>query len=93
VRYARGAVAVGMNGRIVWTHYYRRREFYHTFKPHFALEHFRGLCVFVPPPYLTWVRERHRAWYRWLWHMDRRAAGWPLLRGSGDHFLMVMRKR
>jgi hypothetical protein len=38
----------------------------------FELEHFRGLCVFVPPPYLT---------------------GWPLLRGIGAHFLIVMKKR
>ena len=93
VRYARGAVAVGMNGCVVWTRYYRPREFYRAFRAHFTLEHLRGLCVFAPPPYLTWVRERHAAWYRRLWDMDRRAAGWPLLRGSGDHFLIVMRKR
>jgi ubiquinone/menaquinone biosynthesis C-methylase UbiE len=93
VRYARGPVAVGMNGRVVWTYYYGPREFYRAFKGRFTLEHHRGLCVFAPPPYLTWVRERHQGWHRRLWSMDRRAASWPLLRGMGDHFLMVMRRR
>jgi hypothetical protein len=39
------------------------------------------------------MREKHLAWYQWLWRIDRRVAGWPLLRGIGDHFLIVMRKR
>jgi hypothetical protein len=77
----------------VWTHYYGPREFYRAFERHFSLEHHRGLCLFAPPPYLTWVREKHSASYDWLWRVDRRLSGWPLLRGMGDHFLMVMRKR
>ncbi len=43
--------------------------------------------------YLISIRQRHWEWYQWLWRIDRRVAGWPLLRGIGDHFLMVMRKR
>ena len=93
VRYARGAVPVGMNGQTIWTRYYGPREFYRPFRAHFALRHFRGLCVFAPPPYLTWVRERHTRAYRWLWRLDRGVCGWPLLRAMGDHFLIVMRKR
>jgi ubiquinone/menaquinone biosynthesis C-methylase UbiE len=93
VRYARGAVPVTMNQHTVWTSYYSPREFYCSFRSHFHLTHYRGLCVLAPPPYLTWVREKHALWYRRLWRMDRRAAGWPLLRALGDHFLMVMRKR
>ena len=93
VRYARGAVPVSMNQRTVWTFYYAPREFYRAFRTHFSLTHYRGLCVFAPPPYLTSFREKHVRWYQHLWRMDRRIGGWPLLRAMGDHFLLVMRRR
>jgi SAM-dependent methyltransferase len=93
VRFAKDMAPVRMNKRTVWTRYYSPREFYSAFAPHFSLEHYRGVCVFAPPPYLTSVREKHPRLYQRLWQMDRRAAGWPLLRSMGDHFLMVMRRR
>jgi SAM-dependent methyltransferase len=93
VRFARGTVAVGMNGRKIWTRYYTPREFCRDFAPHFELEHVRGLCMFVPPPYLTWLQQRHPSWHARLWRLDRRIAGWPLLRQLGDHFLIVLRRR
>jgi len=93
VRFARGSVPVGMNKHTIWTRYYGPREFYRAFDDNFALTHYRGLCVLAPPPYLTWIRERHSRWYEWLWHMDRRVAGWPILREVGDHFLIVMTRR
>ena len=92
VRFARDFVPVGMNERTIWTRYYRPREFYRAFRSDFTLEHYRGLCVFAPPPYLSWIQQYPVAYNR-LWHMDRRVSGWPLLRDLGDHFLMVMRKR
>jgi SAM-dependent methyltransferase len=93
VRFARRTVPVGMNGHTIWTRYYSPREFYRAFEQQFVLEHFRGLCVFAPPPYLTWLRERYPRLHAKLWHLDRRVAGWPLIRALGDHFLIVMRKR
>ena len=93
VRFARQVVPVGMNRHTIWTHYYSPREFYRPFARDFALSHYRGLCVFAPPPYLTSIRERHRRGYDWLWRIDRCSAGWPLLRAMGDHFLIVMSKR
>jgi SAM-dependent methyltransferase len=93
VRFARGVVPVNMNARTIWTRYYAPREFYRPFRREFELAHFRGLCVTVPPPYLTWLRDRHPAWHARLWALDRRVAGWPGLRGIGDHFLIVMKKR
>lgn len=93
VRYARAQAPVRLNGRTVWTRYYTPREFYRPFSAFFSLAHYRGLCVFVPPPYLSGLRERHPRWQRRLWRLDRRTAGWPLLRSIGDHFLMVMRRR
>jgi SAM-dependent methyltransferase len=93
VRYARKAVPVGMNRRTIWTRYYTPREFYSNFAPQFELTHYRGLCVFAPPPYLGSLREQHRRTYQRLWRLDRRTAGWPLLRNLGDHFLIVMIRR
>jgi ubiquinone/menaquinone biosynthesis C-methylase UbiE len=93
VRFARGFVPVTMNKHTIWTRYYGPREFYRFFRSRFALAHYRGLCVFAPPPYLTWVQQRYPRSYGRLWRLDRRFAGWPLLRATGDHFLVVMRKR
>jgi SAM-dependent methyltransferase len=93
IRFARKTVPVGMNKRTIWTRYYGPREFYSAFAGDFTLEHFRGLCVFAPPPYLTWVRDKYPGWHERLWRLDRRVSGWPLLRGMGDHFLIVMKKR
>jgi len=92
VRCARQAVPVGMNNHTIWTRYYAPREFYRAFEAHFTLEHYRGLCVFAPPPYLTWVREGYPRLYERLWSMDRRASGWPVIRGMGDHFMIVMKR-
>src|ERR1700730_3256394 len=93
VRFAPAMVPVGMNKRVVWTRYYTPREFYRAFERQFALEHFRGLCVLAPPPYLTGMKEKHLRLYERLWRLDRRAAGWPVLRNMGDHFVIVMKKR
>lgn len=93
VRFARGEVPVGMNQRVVWTRYYGPRELYRSFEQEFRLVHFRGLCTFAPPPYLTSVRLRHARLYERLWQLDRRTAGWPVVRTMGDHFLIIMAKR
>jgi SAM-dependent methyltransferase len=93
LRFARNVVPVGMNNHTIWTRYYGPREFYRAFESDFTLEHYRGLCVFAPPPYLTWVREKHAGWHERLWRLDRRVCGWPVIRGMGDHFLIVMKKK
>jgi SAM-dependent methyltransferase len=93
VRFARGVVPVRMNQRTVWTRYYTPREFYRPFRPQFELTHYRGVCIGVPPPYLDGLRRQRPHWHQRLWRLDRRIAGWPLLRACGDHFLIVMHKR
>jgi SAM-dependent methyltransferase len=93
IRFARGIVPVGMNRHKVWTRYYEPRELFRAFAKEFRLVHHRGLCVFAPPPYLEGVRDRHPRLYQRLWDLDRAVAGWPVLRGWGDHFLMILRKR
>ncbi len=93
VRFATGMVPVRLNQRVVWTRYYSPHELYKSFERHFRLEHYRGLCVFAPPPYLTGVKRKHSRLYESLWRLDRRITSWPVLRGMGDHFLIVMSRR
>ncbi|HEY4972462.1 MAG TPA: class I SAM-dependent methyltransferase, partial [Steroidobacteraceae bacterium] len=69
LRFARKFVPVGMNKHIIWTHYYGPREFYRAFEPEFVLSHYRGLCLFAPPPYLAWLRDRHPRWHQRLWRL------------------------
>ncbi|HWW21754.1 MAG TPA: class I SAM-dependent methyltransferase [Steroidobacteraceae bacterium] len=93
VRLARGMTPVRLNQHIVWTRYYTPREFYRQFAEQFELVHYRALSLFLPPPYLLGVYERHAALSRGLAWLDDRIGGWPALRAAGDHFLMILRKR
>jgi SAM-dependent methyltransferase len=93
VRFARDVVPVRLNGRVVWTRYYTPKELYRCFERDFALEHYRSICLFAPPPYLLGLAQRHPRLHERLWRLDRETAHWPLLREMGDHFLMVLRRR
>jgi SAM-dependent methyltransferase len=93
VRAARGATPVGMNRHTIWTRYYLPREFYRAFAGDFALESYRALSLFMPPPYLVERYRRRPDWYERLGRLDDRFGALPLLRDMGDHFLIVMRRR
>lgn len=93
VRAARGATSVPMNRHTIWTRYYLPREFHRHFASRFTLTGYRALGLFMPPPYMVGYYRRRRRWCDRLGRLDDRVGGWPLLRGMGDHFLMVMRRR
>ena len=93
VRAARGATAVGMNRHTIWTYYYLPREFYRAFADTFALQGYRALSLFMPPPYLVDYYRRRRGWCERLGRLDDRLGSLPLLRDMGDHFLIVLQRR
>ncbi len=93
VRGRRDVVPVSLNQGTVWTRYYTPREFYAAFAHHFALTSYRGLNLFLPPPYLLNVCRRAPRLCAVLGWLDDRLAGWPLLREAGDHFLIVLTRR
>jgi len=93
IRRAHGGVPVPLNHQTVWTRYYSPREFYRAFAHEFALSHYRGLNLFLPPPYLLRGYDRLRWGYALLGWLDDHLGAWPLLRDAGDHFLMVLTKR
>ncbi len=82
VRFAAAMVPVSMNKQVVWTHYYTPREFYGAFERQFTLEHWRGLCVFAPPPYITGMKLRHFRLYQRLWQLDRPSSR---MAGAAEH--------
>jgi SAM-dependent methyltransferase len=93
VRLRRGLTPVGMNRHTLWARYFFPREFYRSFSDDFRLCRLRALSLFMPPPYLVDVYHRHRERCERLGWLDDRLGGLPLLRGMGDHFLIVLQRR
>jgi len=93
-RWSKGPVAVPLNGRTVWTQYYSPSEFRSTFAAAgFGLRSLRTLGLLVPPPYALAFADRHPHLLARLQVIEDRIAGWPGVRGWGDHFLVVMERR
>jgi len=93
IRFRRGLVPVPLAGRTVWTRYFAPREFEAIFAAAgMTRVSLRGLGLFVPPPYLHAFADRHPALVARLQRAEDRCGGWPVLRGWGDHFLVVLRK-
>ncbi len=90
LRFARGSVPVNLNRHTLWAAYYGPREFYRAFARQFRLTGYRGLCLFLPPPYLIDYWERWPRLGKVLGWLDDRLGALPLLRDAGDHFLMVL---
>lgn len=93
VRFAKGLIAVPLNGRTVWTRYYTPRQFEQAFAAAgFSRISLRTLGLFVPPPYLESFAERRPRLVTRLQIFEDAVAGYPLLRAWGDHFLTVLRR-
>jgi len=93
-RFHKGAVAVPLDGRLVWTWYYSPSEFRSTFESAgFRQRSLRGLGLLVPPPYTIAFADRHPSLIARLQALEDRIAGWAGFRQGGDHFLIVMERR
>ena len=93
IRFRRGLVPVPLDGRTVWTRYFRPRDFEEIFAAaNMTRVSLRALGLFVPPPYLQAFADRHPALVGGLQRAEDRYGSWPVLRGWGDHFLVVLRK-
>lgn len=92
-RLTQATVPVPLHGETIWTRYYTPREFYRAFAYEFLLLSLRTLGLFLPPPYLVHVYERHPQLFRPLSYLDDRLGAVPLLRNFGDHFMIELQKR
>jgi len=94
IRFSRGPVPVPLEGRTIWTRYYSPRSFTRVFeRAGFEAESLRALGLLTPPPYLDAFAERHPQAIARLQALEDAIGGWPVVRGSGDHFLISMRRR
>lgn len=91
-RMTREMVPIHLEEGTVWTRYYSPREFYAMFASEFQLVRYRSLNLFLPPPYLIRWYERTRGLAKPFAWMDAHLHSVPLLRGMGDHFLMILKK-
>lgn len=93
VRFRRGLVPVPLNGRTVWTRYYRPSEFEQPFlAAGLHRLHLEGMGIVLPPPYLEGFATRHPRLIASLGVVDRWVGASPGIRDVGDHFLIVLRK-
>ena len=94
MRFSGAFVAVPLNGRTVWTRYYSASEFERAFSAAgFARLSLQALALFAPPPYMEAFAARHPRFVGALQRVEDRVARWPVLRGWGDHFLIVLERR
>lgn len=93
VRFRREPVAVPLEGRTVWTHYYTPRQFARAFEAAgFRIVWLRALGLLAPPPYMQAFADRRRTLVERLQRVEDVVAGWPIVRACGDHFLIVLRR-
>ena len=93
IRFRRDLVPVPLDGRTVWTRYLTPREFAAPFRAAgMTRVSLQTLGLLTPPPYLQAFAERHPSLIDRLQRAEDRCGSWPVLRGWGDHFLIVMRK-
>jgi len=90
-RSGRNGLAVPLAGSRVCTRYYTPEELVEAFLPWLSPETIKGLAIVLPPPYLAHGMRRFPRVFRFLRRLDARAAGVPVLRGRGDHFVVVLR--
>jgi ubiquinone/menaquinone biosynthesis C-methylase UbiE len=93
-RLGRGWIDAGLaspEGRLsVPTRYYSPRGFARLFGPRFRVRQVRGLPVFLPPPYLAHLLDRHSDLFRRLEGIERRLGHRYPFRCLGDHTLLVL---
>jgi SAM-dependent methyltransferase len=64
-----------------------------TFSPFFVLRSWRGVGVAVPPSYLEHLARRYPMVLHNLRAIDSVISVWPILRGLGDHVLLLLERK
>jgi SAM-dependent methyltransferase len=72
--------------------YYRPGDVARVFEPDFRVCATRGLPVFLPPPYLDHLLERHPALFSRLMRLEHGLRDRFPFHSLGDHFLLVMER-
>jgi len=89
--HAEGSVSPALPQRVP-TRYYTPRAFARRMAPFFRPVDCRALLLLLPPPYLAHLVTRHPRLATRAARVERRIAGWPVVRGLGDHFIMELER-
>ena len=93
VRRWKGCIRASVGGSPIAVQYRTVAELKELFEPWFDLQSKVAVGLAIPPSYLEgWCRE-HPTVFRALVRVDGAFRTWPILRGIGDHVLLVFRRR
>lgn len=85
--------ATGFQRGTFTVHYHPLSSFRSAFNEWFTDAGARGWCVVAPPPHAMGFSSKFPRLTRRLTALDEVLSGLPLIRGAGDHYLCVLRRR
>jgi ubiquinone/menaquinone biosynthesis C-methylase UbiE len=91
-RRAKGSDTAALNGVSLNLQYPTVRDVCFAMRAGFVLRSVRAIGLTVPPTYLEAWASRHRETLAIMRSVDRVASEWPVMRGLGDHVLLVMER-
>jgi SAM-dependent methyltransferase len=71
--------------------FYRPGEFAARFAPHFTVESVMAFPLWLPPVHMHELFSENRDRFLQREKRDQLMRSWPVFRGWGDHFLMILR--
>ncbi|MEX2117100.1 MAG: class I SAM-dependent methyltransferase [Bacteroidota bacterium] len=91
-RFQSGVRATGFHQHSFEVHYHPLRRLLSIASPWFDPVMIRGLSLFSPPPHAQAFRNRLPRISKMLDGLDVRVGKLPLLRGMGDHYLVLLQR-
>ena len=92
-RLSKNAAATGFRGKTFTVYYHTLNQLLSAFSPWFEPKQVLGLNIISPPPHATTFLRQYKKLSRWLENCDRVFASMPGLRATGDHYLVVLRRK
>ncbi|MEX1275161.1 MAG: class I SAM-dependent methyltransferase [Bacteroidota bacterium] len=92
-RMRRGTLATGFDGKSFTVFYHSPRTFMDACSPWFELRDLIGLSILSPTPQSTGFARTFPRLIRLLEWVDSKIERLPLFRSSGDHFIVICRKK
>jgi hypothetical protein len=91
-RYQSDVRATGFEGRSFTVHYHPLRIFLSTASVWFDPIAIRAFSLLSPPPHAQAFRNRLPRLSRFLDNLDDLLGAFPVLRGMGDHYLVLLQR-
>jgi ubiquinone/menaquinone biosynthesis C-methylase UbiE len=92
-RMRKGTLATGFDGKSFTVLYHSPRTFMDACSPWFELRDLIGLSIMSPTPQSTGFARAFPRLIRLLMWVDSQIERLPLFRSSGDHFIVICRKK